>query len=210
MTNRPNILLITSDQQRDNCFGFEGRKVKTPHLDLMARQGARFAACITPNNVCQPSRASMLTGLLRVGMIFKGPGIPSGKVVADPVATTDLAATFYDYCDVDAGREFHSRSLRKVMDDRESRHYAYNEWRMHPSRTGLALDLRCVRTRNAKLTLELGSGAGELYLLKDDPTEMDNRFGDPATAKLQKELTDMIHARPQDILSVLPEPIGMA
>lgn len=152
----------------------------------------------------------MYEGLLRVGMIFKGPGIPSGKVVADPVATTDLAATFYDYCGVDAGRELHSRSLRKLMEDRESRDYAYNEWRMHPSRTGLALDLRCVRTRDAKLTLELGSGAGELYLLKDDPAEMDNRFGDPATAKLQKELTDMIHARPQDILSVLPEPIGMA
>lgn len=152
----------------------------------------------------------MYEGLLRVGMVFKGPGIPSGKVVADPVATTDLAATFYDYCGVDAGRELHSCSLRKLMDDRESRDYAYNEWRMHPSRTGLALDLRCVRTRDAKLILELGSGAGELYLLKDDPTEMDNRFGDPATAKLQKELTDMIHARPQDILSVLAEPIGMA
>src|SRR5207244_1026307 len=61
---RPNILLITSDQQRGDCFGFEGRPVKTPHLDLMAQQGTRFSACITPNNVCQPARASILTGLL--------------------------------------------------------------------------------------------------------------------------------------------------
>ena len=59
-----NVVFITSDQQRGDCYGFEGRKVKTPHLDRMARAGTRFSACITPNLVCQPSRASILTGLL--------------------------------------------------------------------------------------------------------------------------------------------------
>ena len=44
---RPNIVLITSDQQRGDCYGFEGRKVKTPHLDLLAKQGTRFSSCIT-------------------------------------------------------------------------------------------------------------------------------------------------------------------
>ena len=61
---QPNVLLITSDQQRGDCYGFEGRRVKTPHLDQLARDGTRFSACITPNVVCQPSRASILTGLL--------------------------------------------------------------------------------------------------------------------------------------------------
>jgi arylsulfatase A-like enzyme len=64
MPSRPHLLLITADQQRADCFGFEGRKVKTPHLDLMAGNGTVFGACITPNLVCQPSRASILTGLL--------------------------------------------------------------------------------------------------------------------------------------------------
>ena len=59
-----NILFITSDQQRADCYGFEGRRVKTPHLDQLARDGTRFAACVTPNLVCQPTRASILTGLL--------------------------------------------------------------------------------------------------------------------------------------------------
>ena len=59
-----NLVFITSDQQRGDSYGFEGRKVKTPHLDAMARHGTRFSACITPNLVCQPSRASILTGLL--------------------------------------------------------------------------------------------------------------------------------------------------
>ena len=64
MTKRPNILFITSDQQRGDCYGFAGRRVKTPHLDRLAAGGTRFDNCITPNLVCQPSRASILTGQL--------------------------------------------------------------------------------------------------------------------------------------------------
>ena len=36
---KPNILFITSDQQRADCYGFAGRKVRTPHLDALAEQG---------------------------------------------------------------------------------------------------------------------------------------------------------------------------
>lgn len=61
---RPNILLITTDQHRGDCLGFAGRQVKTPHIDLLAQNGTHFSSCITPNLVCQPSRASILTGLL--------------------------------------------------------------------------------------------------------------------------------------------------
>jgi len=61
---KPNLLFITSDQQRADCYGFEGRNVHTPHLDGLAAQGTHFKSCITPNLVCQPSRASMLTGQL--------------------------------------------------------------------------------------------------------------------------------------------------
>lgn len=153
----------------------------------------------------------MYEGLLRVGLLFRGPGIPRGKVVADPVATIDLAATFYDYCGVDAGRPLHSRSLRRLIEGSgETRDFAYNEWKVHPSRTGIALDLRCVRAHTAKLTLELGSGAGEMYDLLNDPYEMDNLFGNPDHAKLQRRLTDMIRSRPDDVADILPEPIGMA
>ena len=38
--------------------------MKTPHLDMLAREGTHFTGCITPNLVCQPTRASILTGLL--------------------------------------------------------------------------------------------------------------------------------------------------
>ena len=39
MASRPNILFITSDQQRGDCYGFAGRNIRTPHLDRLARNG---------------------------------------------------------------------------------------------------------------------------------------------------------------------------
>lgn len=75
---KPNIIFITSDQQRADCYGFAGRRVRTPHLDRFAGQGTRFSACITPNLVCQPSRASMLTDMLPLthGVIDNGIDLP--------------------------------------------------------------------------------------------------------------------------------------
>ena len=61
---RPNILFITADQQRADCIGIEGRNIKTPHLDDLCREGTRFSSAITPCVVCQPARASILTGQL--------------------------------------------------------------------------------------------------------------------------------------------------
>jgi len=75
---------------------------------------------------------------------------------------------------------------------------------MHPSRTGVELQLRTVRTANAKLTVDQITGAGELYVLSEDPDEMVNRFGDSSVAGIQNELTDMIAARPGAVMDELP------
>jgi arylsulfatase A-like enzyme len=64
MAQAPNIILITTDQQRGDCYGFEGRRVKTPHLDRMARDGLCLPNTFTPSIVCQPARAAILTGML--------------------------------------------------------------------------------------------------------------------------------------------------
>ena len=149
-------------------------------------------------------------GVLRVGCVMKGPGVPAGRVVKDPVSTLDLPATFHDFAGVAPSRDLHSRSLRRVMDGGETRDFAYNEWDLHPARCGVALKLRTVRTKTHKLTLEEGSGAGELYDLANDPIEMDNRFGDPGVAAIQRELTDMIRSRPDDVNITQLEPDGMS
>jgi arylsulfatase A-like enzyme len=149
-------------------------------------------------------------GLLRVGLLFEGPGVPAGKLVEDPVSTLDLAQTFCDYAQAAMDVDVHSRSLRPMIEtDVESRDFAFSEWDLRPSRSGVELQLRTVRTRRYKLTLDLLSGAGEMYDLQEDPDEMDNRFSDPAMAAVQKELTDMIASRPNDAVAPLPQ-IGMA
>jgi arylsulfatase A-like enzyme len=144
-------------------------------------------------------------------MVARGPGVAKAQVVDEPMSTLDLAATFYDYAGVSAPHALQSRSLRNLLaGNAETRDTAYSEWHVHPSRCGVGLQLRTIRTKTHKCTFELGSGAGELYDLVNDPGEMDNRFNDPGVAAVQKELYDMMRARPGRIRDDLPEPIGMA
>ena len=138
-------------------------------------------------------------GLLRVGLIVKGPGVPASKVVTDPVSTLDLGPTFNDYADASALHTQHGQSLRPLIEtDSHSRDFALNEWELLPNRVGVPLSLRTVRTRTHKLTLEAESGAGELYDLQNDPDEMMNVFDDPAAAKVRSELFEMLKTRPDD------------
>jgi len=149
-------------------------------------------------------------GLLRVGLIFEGPGVPASKVVPDPVSTLDLAQTFCDYGQVALHNRVHRRSLRPLVEAMDtSRDFAYSEWDLRPSRSGVALQLRTVRTRRHKLTMDLISGAGELYNLQEDPNEMENRFNDVALSAAQGELCDMIASRSDDACAPLPQ-VGMA
>jgi arylsulfatase A-like enzyme len=60
---RPNILLITTDQQRYDTLGVNGSQVcRTPNLDALASRGVRFDRAYIQNPVCIPSRACLMTG----------------------------------------------------------------------------------------------------------------------------------------------------
>lgn len=59
---RPNVLLITSDQQHWNTLGCLNPELKTPTLNRMAAQGTLFSRAYCPNPTCTPTRASILTG----------------------------------------------------------------------------------------------------------------------------------------------------
>ena len=63
MKNRPNILLITSDQQHWTTLGVLNPEIETPNLDRLATQGTLFERAYCPNPTCSPTRASMITGL---------------------------------------------------------------------------------------------------------------------------------------------------
>jgi len=59
---RPNILLITSDQQHWNTLGCLNPELKTPCLDRLASEGTLYQRAYCPNPTCTPTRASIITG----------------------------------------------------------------------------------------------------------------------------------------------------
>ena len=59
---RPNILLITSDQQHHDTIGKFNSKIQTPYLDKLCDEGMNFTRAYCPSPVCTPSRASIITG----------------------------------------------------------------------------------------------------------------------------------------------------
>jgi arylsulfatase A-like enzyme len=62
-TNRPNILLIVSDDQGWPDLGCLGHKpIQTPHLDRLAKEGVRLTNFYVTWPACTPSRGSLLTG----------------------------------------------------------------------------------------------------------------------------------------------------
>ncbi len=62
MGDRPNILLITTDQHHFECLGATNPVLQTPNLDRLAAAGTRFDRAYCPNPLCSPSRSSIITG----------------------------------------------------------------------------------------------------------------------------------------------------
>jgi arylsulfatase A-like enzyme/Tfp pilus assembly protein PilF len=59
----PNVVLITIDTLRADhlgCYGY--KQIKTPNIDALAADGARFTRAFTPVPVTLPSHTAMLTG----------------------------------------------------------------------------------------------------------------------------------------------------
>ncbi|HEX8293593.1 MAG TPA: sulfatase-like hydrolase/transferase [Pyrinomonadaceae bacterium] len=60
----PNVILVVADNLGRGDLGAYGqRRIRTPNLDRMAREGMRFTDAYAPSPVCAPSRASLMTGL---------------------------------------------------------------------------------------------------------------------------------------------------
>ncbi|MCP4086324.1 MAG: sulfatase-like hydrolase/transferase [Actinomycetia bacterium] len=63
MNDRPNILFLYADQHRADVLGCAGNGiVATPNLDRLASEGLLCTTAWTESPVCQPARASVLTG----------------------------------------------------------------------------------------------------------------------------------------------------
>lgn len=96
---RPNVLLMTSDQQRHDHLGAAGTPgLVTPNLDRLAARGTWFRRAYCPSPICTPTRVSMLVGkypsahgAYSIGVTvdpFPGPTLP--EVLADSGYATAL------------------------------------------------------------------------------------------------------------------------
>ncbi|MFC2124086.1 sulfatase-like hydrolase/transferase [Bacteroidota bacterium] len=63
-TDKPNIVLILSDDQAWTDYGFMGHQVvKTPNLDRLAKESILFPHGYVTTAVCRPSLMTLSTGL---------------------------------------------------------------------------------------------------------------------------------------------------
>jgi len=61
--DRPNLVFVFADQWRAQATGYAGNKdVKTPNLDMLARESINFSNAVSGCPVCSPYRASLMTG----------------------------------------------------------------------------------------------------------------------------------------------------
>jgi len=60
---RPNILFIAIDDLRPELGAYGNKHIKTPSIDRLARSGITFTRAYVQQAVCNPSRASLMTGL---------------------------------------------------------------------------------------------------------------------------------------------------
>lgn len=84
-TNKPNVVLIVSDDQGWGDYSFMGHKqIKTPHLDKLASQSLVYKRGYVPSSLCCPSLASILTGKYPHESKITGnePPVPMGKPMA--------------------------------------------------------------------------------------------------------------------------------
>lgn len=89
MAEQPNILLITADQFRWDCMGCMGNDViQTPNLDALAARGMRFANGFSPNPICVPARATIMTG--NYSHVCTGTKNNGGRIGADQPLLTEV------------------------------------------------------------------------------------------------------------------------
>lgn len=61
----PNVVFVLTDDQRADAVGYHANSllgIKTPNIDRLAAEGARFNNMFATTSLCSPSRASFLSG----------------------------------------------------------------------------------------------------------------------------------------------------
>lgn len=96
-SQRPSVLLVTTDQQRWDSLGYNGNRIcRTPTVDGLAATGVRYDRAHTQNVLCTPSRCTILTGQYpgTHGAWCNGVALPpDAPSVADVLASAGYATS---------------------------------------------------------------------------------------------------------------------
>ena len=135
----PNIVLIFTDDQGYQDVGCYGSPdIRTPHLDRMAAEGARFTNFYVAQAVCSASRAALLTGCYanRVGvhgafMPYVGKGLADGEeTIAELLKPLGYATAIYGKWHLGSEKEF--LPTRQGFDEYFGIPYSNDMWPKHP------------------------------------------------------------------------------
>lgn len=63
LASQPNVLVLMADQMQSEVLN-PGHPCPTPNLDALVKRGVRLTGGYTPNAICSPARASLMTGLM--------------------------------------------------------------------------------------------------------------------------------------------------
>ncbi|WP_299254310.1 sulfatase-like hydrolase/transferase [uncultured Aquimarina sp.] len=128
--DRPNIILIISDDAGYADFGFQGSmEMKTPHLDQLADEGMLFNQAYVTAAVCGPSRAGILTGKYQQRFGFEENNVPG------------YMSNYYIHDD-EMGLPLNEKTIAEYLKDLGYRTGLFGKWhqgnadQFHPTKRG--------------------------------------------------------------------------
>ncbi len=136
----PNIVVIFVDDMGYGDLGcFGAKKIKTPNLDRMAKQGIRFTDFYVAQPVCSASRAAILTGRYpnRVGILGAlGPASKNGlgkqdRTIAELLKTLGYATAIFGKWHL--GHQPEHLPTRHGFDEYFGLPYSNDMWPKHPT-----------------------------------------------------------------------------
>ena len=93
-SERPNVIVIISDDQGWADIGYNNPRVYTPNLDKLANSGAKLTSHhVMPQ--CTPTRVALMTGRYP-GRVGRGAGLHATNEPAFPLGTPTLSKMFQD------------------------------------------------------------------------------------------------------------------
>lgn len=111
--DRPNVLFISVDDLNDwiGCLGGHAG-AKTPNLDRLAKRGVLFESAHCSAPICNPSRASLMTGVLpsRSGIYKNSPYFRDSSVL-EKAATLPQYFQQHGYHAMRGGKIFHHGAI---------------------------------------------------------------------------------------------------